>query len=162
MANCFVCLNPAVRKVCPRCNCYAHNKCWGQYLQHTNEINTYILPGRVVVNTAWATTCPQCRGDIMEVKSVTRSDTDLARHIAIASDYDFFLTALDNVSSQEEEFSLYQKFMEIFSNNIAIIRKDEVLSSLIKSKLRRLYEEKGWNAANLYHHQFFGSQLAGS
>lgn len=162
MSTCFVCLNKARRKVCPMCECYAHNKCWGEYLQNTTKARTAIVPGKVIVFTPWSAPCPQCRGRIMAVKPVTRSDTSLGRRVAMAIDYSSFLSALDDVRSEEERFALYTDVLDMLTANKTAVRQNNVLTSILKSRLRSLYVDEGWLAANLYYHQLFGTQIAGS
>ena len=160
MPNCFVCLNKSNRKVCPRCECYAHSKCWGKYLQSETGARTAIVPGKVVVFTPWSAGCPQCRGRIMDVKPTTRSDTHLGRRVAMAIDYASFLSALDDVESQEEKYELYTSVLDTMMANKIVVRENNVLSSMLKARLRNLYTEEGWLAANLYHHGLFGMQIA--
>ena len=159
MPNCFVCLNECRRKVCPRCECYAHSKCWGQYLKSSTGPRTEIAPDRVVIYTPWSAACPQCRGRIMNVKPTTRSDTIIGRKIATIIDYTSFLTALDYEMDRDERYELYTTVLDAMITNKTVVRKNKVLSSMLKSRLRNLYTEDGWLAANIYHHNLFGVQI---
>ena len=161
MPNCFVCLNECRRKVCSRCECYAHSKCWGQYLKSSTGPRTEIAPGKVIIYTPWSAACPQCRGRIMNVKPTTRSDTILGRKIATVIDYSSFLSALDDVINQDEKYELYTSVLDAMIANKTIVRENRVLSSMLKARLRNLYIEDGWLAANLYHHGLFGMQIYG-
>ena len=158
MSNCFVCLNPARRKICPKCECYAHNKCWGKYLQNVDSTRTLLIDGEIVVISPLASPCPQCRQRVLEVKPVTRADTDLARNISMAIDYAFFLSALDNVENDEEKYKLHVSLLEMLATNMTVVRKNRSITTLLKDRLCRLYDD-GWSAANLYHHRFFGKQI---
>ena len=103
MSYCFVCLEKASRKVCPKCKCYAHNKCWGEYLKNSTKTHTALLNSdTVVVFSPWSAKCPQCRGSIMNTKPITRSDTHMGRSIAMVIDYTSYLTELEKVKSLEE------------------------------------------------------------
>ena len=159
MSNCFVCLNPARRKICPKCECYAHNRCWGKYLQSVNSTYTDLIDGEVVVITPWALPCPQCRQHVLEVKPITRSDTDFARNIVMARGYASFLSALERVESDDEKYTLYVQVLEMLAINMTVVRKNSSITTLLKDRLRLLYAD-GWSAANLYYHRFFGRQIA--
>jgi hypothetical protein len=98
----------------------------------------------------------------MTVKPVTRSDTELGRRVAMVIDYSTLLSALDVAESQEERFALYTDVLDMLSANKVTVRQNNALTTVVKSRLRNLYEDEGWLAANLYHHQLFGSQIAGS
>ncbi len=160
MPNCFVCLNESCRKVCSRCECYAHSKCWGQYIRSATGVRTAITSDKVIIFTPWSVECPQCRGRIMNVKPTTRSDTNLGRRVAMVIDYASFLSALDDVRSPEEKYELYTSVLDTMIANKTMVRENNVLSSMLKARLRNLYTEEGWTAANLYHHGLFGTQIA--
>jgi hypothetical protein len=162
MSTCFVCLDPARRKVCPSCECYAHSSCWGKYLASVASIRTTVGPEYVVIYTPWSAPCPQCRGRIMGVKPRTRSDTDHARRLAVIIDYATFLTALDLVENNEEKLELCADVLDLMTANKIIVRRNDTLTTLLKHSLRTLYVEDGWLAANLYHLELFGMQITGS
>ena len=96
----------------------------------------------------------------MDVKPATRSDTSLGRRVAMAIDYSSFLSALDDVRSLEERYELHTSVLDIMTANKTVVRENSVLSSILKARLRSLYTEEGWLAANLYHHRLFGRQIA--
>ena len=162
MPTCFVCLNPARRKVCTTCKCYAHNKCWGQYLQSVTNIRTVVDQGRILIVSPYSIRCPQCRGRLSEVRAITRSDTNLGRNVALSMNYAIFLTALDLAENDEEKHILYKEMLEIMTANKLCVRNSDQLTSLLKSKLKILYIDDDWEPANLYHHLLFGTQIAGN
>ena len=77
--DCFVCLNTTNNKVCTICQCYAHYHCWGKYLKNYTNVITYIYEEEILITVPLYAKCPQCSGDIANVKSVTRSDTRFGR-----------------------------------------------------------------------------------
>jgi len=158
MSNCFLCLEPSKNRICPTCKCCAHRSCWGNYLQNVNKVKTFITEEAVIIRTAWSTKCPQCRQKIMDVKPVTRSDTELARRVVILGDYITFLETLDYVNTEEELHLLYRNVLDSLFAHKALVRQNDILVSLLKRRLRLLYLD-GWKAANLYYHQFFGTQI---
>jgi len=162
MSTCFVCLEKCHNKVCSVCQCYAHSKCWGKYLQSSTPTSTAVAPNMVVVFTPWSAECPQCRGRISNVKPITRSDTNLARRLSITLDYYSFLTILDDIEyyDVEERFELYSKLLDVMMQHKAIIRANDWLSSILKDRLKVLYKEDNWIAANMYHHGLFGQQIS--
>lgn len=160
MSKCFICLDKANTKICPRCNCYAHSKCWGQYLENTTKVRTVLAPDEVLILIPWSASCPQCRGRIMNVKPVTRSDTHLGRKLLLAIDYSSFLSALDEAETQEERTMLYTKILNSLVAHKTDVRGNNVLTSLLKSRLSVLYLEENWMPANMYHYELFGTQIA--
>jgi hypothetical protein len=98
----------------------------------------------------------------MEVKPTTRSDTNNGRRLAVIIDYIAFLGALDLAENEEEKFFLYTNVLNMMTANKTIVRGNYELTTLLKHKLRSLYIDDGWLAANLYHHQLFGMQITGS
>ncbi len=159
MSNCFVCLNKAYRKVCPHCQCYAHSKCWGKYLQH-DEIYTTVNSSEVNIFTPSSVKCPQCRKQIKNVKPITRSDTNMGRTLAVLIDYSYFLSALDDTDTQEEKNTLYHRIFLILITNKYLIRNNESLRTMFMDHLRYLYQEERWKPANMYHYNLFGNQIS--
>lgn len=157
MSKCFLCLEKASRKICPTCKCCAHDKCWGEYLQNKVKTRTYFSEEKVIVISPWSVACPQCRGPILNVKPVTRSDTSLGRKIAIVLDYISFLEALDNNS--EDKYELYIKLLKVMLENRSIVLDNKILCAKLKLRLSELYINEHWKPANLYHHRLFGIQI---
>ena len=98
----------------------------------------------------------------MNVKATTRSDTNHGRRLAVLIDYAAFLDALDLAESEEEKFVLYTNVLHLMAANKTIVRRNDALTTLLKHRLRSLYVDDRWLAANLYHHQLFGMQITGS
>jgi|TARA_B100001059_G_scaffold64449_1_gene60496 hypothetical protein len=96
----------------------------------------------------------------MNVKPVTRSDTHLGRKLLLAIDYSSFLSALDEAETQEERTMLYTKILNSLVTHKTDVRKNNVLTSLLKSRLSVLYLEENWMPANMYHYELFGTQIA--
>ena len=157
MSNCFLCLEKSKNRICTTCQCCAHSSCWGTYMQNVNKIETFISEEAIIIRTAWSTKCPQCRQKIMTVKPVTRADTELARRIAILGDYISFLETLEYVNTEEELYILYGNMLDSLLIHKELVRQNDILTSLLKRRLRSMYLD-GWQPANLYHHRLFGTQ----
>ena len=158
--TCFVCLGKSRDKVCDICECYAHPKCWGEYLQHSTEVETYIFPNHVIVSTPLSVPCPQCRGEISNVKPITRSDTRLARCAAITTAYKNILFKMEMSDDRDERENLLSSVFDVLVNNSFLFKDDNDFRKMVQSKLKALYDE-GWESANLYHRSLFGRQLLG-
>ena len=158
MSNCFLCLEKSKNRICTTCTCCGHSSCWGKYLQNINKVETYITENSVIIKTAWSIKCPQCRQKIMRVKSITRSDTELARSIAILEDYISFLEIIEYVNTEDELHKLCRNVLDALLVHKILIKKNEQLVFLLKRQLSNLYMD-GWKAANMYHHKFFGIQI---
>lgn len=159
MSNCFVCLNKCKNKICPTCQCFAHPKCWGEYLQHSTDVVTYIYPTHIIISTPFNTVCPQCKSKINTVKSTTRSETAYARKTAVISTYKNMLYYIDLVENQEERNELLKISWSFFQENKNLILADEELTKILQEKLAQLYTFYDWSSANLYYFNIFGKQL---
>ena len=159
MSICFLCLNKCTNKICPTCQCFAHPKCWGEYLQHNTDIVTYIYPTYIIISTPFNTECPQCRGDINTVKSTTRSETAFARKTAVISHYKNMLYQIELATNLEERNKLLKDTCEYFQEQKNLIRADEELTKILQEKLVQLFINYKWNDANIYYLNMFGQQL---
>jgi len=158
--NCFVCLTKTRNKICASCECYAHPKCFGEYLQHFTEVETYIFPDHVILNTPLTVPCPQCRGDIPNIKPITRADTRLARSAAITTGYKNILFKLEMSEDRAERHRLLSMVFDVLVKNRFLFKNEESFCRMVRSKLCNLYAA-GWEPANLYHHSLFGRQAVG-
>ena len=159
MSNCFVCLNKCKNKICPTCQCFAHPKCWGEYLQHSTDVITYIYPTHIIISTPFSTVCPQCKSNINTVKSTTRSETVFARKTAVISYYKNMLYHIDLATNHEERNSLLKVSWGFFQEQKNLILADKELTKILKEKLVQLYTFYDWDSANLYYFNIFGKQL---
>lgn len=158
--NCFVCLNTAKNKICNTCECYAHPACWGEYLKNSTDVLTYIYPSRVVVSTPFYARCPQCRGDIGNVKPTTRADTKFARRASLVTEFRNMIFDVEMVLTVEDRSAIFTKIFEIVVRNKELLKGERKFSEMLKRKLEYLYKNDEWQNANLYHQQIFGMQIS--
>jgi hypothetical protein len=159
MSVCFVCLNKCKNKICCTCKCYAHPKCWGEYLQHSTDVYTYVYPSQVVLQTPISTPCPQCRQNINNVKPITRADTFFARGISLINNYNNLLYAADLAETIEEKLDMFDVIFSGFVSNKNLIKNDNFYLNVLCKKLKELYTLYNWKKANLYHFELFNTQL---
>ena len=81
---CFVCLDYTCNKVCGTCECYAHPKCWGQYIKNNIELSTYIFNNFYEVISK--INCPICKTINNNSRRLTRNDTILSRIVILNLD----------------------------------------------------------------------------
>ena len=158
MNTCFVCLNSCSNRnrFCPRCLCYAHPKCWGEYLQHTTYTETVLDTDSISTIQPLNAQCPQCKQDIPGVKPITRQDTEIARFYILKNAAVFFSYALNDCDISASVVG--PEFAKLFKENRSLISDDkEILLEL--HKFYKKLHEKGWEDANLHHYSFFGTQL---
>jgi UDP-N-acetylenolpyruvoylglucosamine reductase len=144
--DCFVCLSKAKNKVCNTCECYAHPRCWGKYLEETSNVLTYIYQER-------------CRGNIRNVKTVTRSNTKFARRTCFARQLNRMLVEVEILQDNDQREVIFSNIFKIISRNKILIRGDERFKNIIRENLIFLYKEQKWKSANLYYHKIFGEQI---
>ena len=157
--NCFVCLSKARNKVCTNCECYAHPGCFGEYLKHSTEVETYIFQDHVIVTTPLSAACPLCRGRITTVKPTTRSDTHFARCVTVVNTYKNLLFKLELLDDDEERDNLLSSVFDFLAENRALFKSSVDFSRMVRTKLQQLYYEENWEPANLHHRTLFGVQL---
>lgn len=159
-SNCFVCLKSTRNRVCRTCRCSAHPRCWGEYVNKSSLVLTYLFPSKVLVTSPLSVKCPECRGRISTVKPVTRSDTAFARYVALISEY---ITILDELAmagnSQMRDELLHELFRDLVSNHQLL--KGTSINEAVRQRLIDLYRDQNWKAANLYYLSLFGSQIPG-
>lgn len=156
---CFVCLNKSRNKICSTCKCYAHPSCWGNYLKNSTDVFTFVYHGSVIISTPFYTQCPQCRSNIGSVKSITRSDTYLARKLSLFTHIRNKLFAVDLTESKEEKETILNDIFDKILRNKVILKDEKIFNNMISTKLIDLYEKEGWKPANMYYNQIFGKQL---
>jgi len=159
MADCFICLNKSTNRVCSTCKCFAHPKCWGEYLQNSTEVYTYVFPNQVVISTPLGLQCPQCRQNINNIKPITRSDTIFARSIVIVNNYNNILLAADLLSTFEEKWDIFDILFDGLLENKGLIVKEAEYLTVLSNKLKELYTLYDWKKANLYHLELIGTQI---
>jgi hypothetical protein len=157
--NCFVCLNKTKNKVCMTCKCYAHPGCWGEYLKNTTHVFTLMYPDRVVMSTPLYAKCPQCRGSIGTVKSITRSDTNFTRRASLIESCMNFINCIEMAELTDDKISFYRNLFNLFIDNKSILNKEVDFIQVLKSKLYELYYISKWEPANMYYYTLFGNQL---
>lgn len=157
--NCFVCLNKSSNKICANCECYAHPACWGEYLKKSTDIYTIVYPTAVVMSTPLFTTCPQCRRGIGNIKPITRGDTEFARKTAVITTVRDKLFAAEMASSDNDKAKIFNDIFYLLSREKSLFRDDYTFVTMVKNKLKSLYTEQHWNAANLHHYTIFGEQI---
>ena len=156
--DCFVCLSKSTNKICKTCKCYAHFKCWGEYLQNTTCVVTTVYDDSVEIYTPYNSKCPQCRSNIKNVKPTTRSDTDYPRMCLFIMTYKNLLILISETKSKTKKFILYKKLFDSIIDNSKLVKNDFLFKENISQNLRSLYED-GWKPANLYHRVIFGKQI---
>lgn len=158
--NCFICLDNTNNKVCDRCNCYAHPKCWKQYIINNTTITANFNEGEYDNHYyEESLLCPICKKDRTTFTRLTRSKTFGLRFLKFSLDILSRFIDIDDLEnlSIEEEDSIY-KVLNIISKNKHLITVDPVYNNTIKVMLTDLYENN-YKMANLYHYDIFGKQI---
>ena len=158
MSRCFICLKKSTHRVCPTCTCTAHPICWGKYTKNSENMKTIICTDRVVISSPITIKCPQCRANISLNKRLIRSDTQLAREVVMAYDFNYFEVAINEATDKNEIHSLYKLHSETLRENKVLIRNTENLDHYTKNYLKTAYKN-GWKEANLVYMEIFGKQL---
>jgi len=159
MSSCFICLEPCSSRVCVVCECFAHPKCWGKFIHHSTDVFAYITSEAFLIFTPYNVACPICKSDIMSVKPTTRRDTYGLREFHMVCFHDNLLDAMDAVDCDEDKLKLCTALFRFMVDNKALARTSKIVSAAAKATLEELHGG-GWDAANVYHYQLFGTQLS--
>jgi hypothetical protein len=155
--KCFLCLSNTSNKICTKCKCYSHPRCWGKYLQNTTSVTTIIYPNHCSIMTPYSIKCPCCRSEISNVKSLTRSDTKLGRKQFFLMNVRNMLFYMDTIEDFNEKLKVAKDIFNMILDNKQMI-KDIGLTNFIKDRLKFLYTE-GWDLSNIFYLRIFGEQL---
>ena len=156
---CFVCLGNSNNKICTICECYAHPKCWGEYLKNITELITYIYTDKVILSSPLYVKCPQCRQNNGNIKPVTRSDTKYARKMSLIN---YCINELINVQlsqSREEMVDIYKDMFEIVLQNKNLIKDENIFNDILKDNLKFLHKYFNWKSAKMYYNHIFDEQI---
>ena len=116
-----------------------------------------MVPDAIVVSYPLSIKCPQCRKPDKRVKSLTRSDTRLARRLVILENA-YYLVSLQEEDSWSDYCEQHSKLLDSLLEKKVLVMKNPTLLSFIKARLTSLYKD-GWMAANIYHLRLFDEQL---
>lgn len=165
--NCFVCLDNSKDKVCSRCECYAHPKCWGEYLRNIMEVITLVYPYHYVMLFQKNVTCPICTNPISNLKPTTRSDTQSGRLEFICVAVKTLLNDLKLTVDPNIRRLINKSLFDLLLSNKHMLTLPKVKNMMscnslqmdIKNHLKYLYESEDWDSANIYHMRLFGEQI---
>jgi len=108
--SCFICLEETSERVCNTCRCYAHKKCFYEYINKNFKIigeiernNSYIdlsIYGEIF--------CPICKIKLKHNKPLTRNDTFYFRNKFLLYILDYYIFLLD----MTEDIYTCQKYLD--------------------------------------------------
>jgi hypothetical protein len=152
--NCFVCLENTKNKICDRCECYAHNKCYHEYIKTNLKIKVNVINNKII-NTSSNVICPICKYKILNPIRLTRNNTSYLRSVVLD------LTAISYFEDMNDDnkYEVYNKIMKIFIENKELIMKDITINNFVRDNLKIAYEYDYIEAANICHYQLFGCQI---
>jgi hypothetical protein len=134
--DCFVCLSESKNKICNRCECYAHLKCWGKYINKESKIFTFVSTNNdVLITSPMYIRCPQCRENIKEVKPITRSDTYSGRKIAFIYSCNGMIIELESAQIRNDKIKIITKIFNYLLENKNLFNKDDNFKDVIRDKL---------------------------
>ena len=158
-SDCFVCLNSTKNKVCTTCECYAHYHCWGKYLKNYTNVITYIYEQQILITVPLYAKCPQCSGNIANVKVVTRSDTRFGRRNFLRIRCQNMFAYADSTGDLVKRSAIFRNIFETISHNKNLLRGGGEFRKMIRIKLISLHNSGDWESANFYHLKIFGKQI---
>lgn len=157
--DCFLCLDTTKNKVCTTCECYAHYSCWGKYVNNYTNVITYIYDEEIIITVPLYIKCPQCSGDIGNLKPITRSDTRFGRRTILRLRCQHMFEAAEMPENVSKRFAIFRNIFEIIAQNKNLLRGGRSLKNMIKLKLLVLHNSGEWKFANFYYLKIFGKQI---
>jgi hypothetical protein len=158
---CFICLDESNNRICNECKCFAHPRCFAEYLNKNLRLDS-LIEEFVDVTTFSIFTyigCPICKKEIVKHnKRITRRDTYDHRFNYVVYMLNYYLTI---INTDETDLNMIHDLMDDMFKVVvkykSTILKNDKFNKLIKNKLEKMKED--WPKANLYHYEIYGTQI---
>ena len=108
--KCFICLDETDNKVCPQCNCFAHDSCWGRYIASQTQLK-----------------CPVCRIEIEVPENhhhLLEENDNILELFEMAEEE---LDHLIDIGDQVDYLMIYNTIRAICSIHMDVYSSSEVL-----------------------------------
>jgi hypothetical protein len=128
-------------------------------LKNYTNVITYIYEEEILITVPLYAKCPQCSGDIANVKSVTRSDTRFGRQTFLRIRCQYMFAYADSTTDIVKRSAIFRNIFETISHNKNLFRSGSAFKKMIKIKLISLHNSGHWKSANFYHLKIFGKQI---
>jgi hypothetical protein len=128
-------------------------------LKNYTNVITYIYEEEILITVPLYAKCPQCSGDIANVKSVTRSDTRFGRQTFLRIRCQYMFAYADSTADIFKRSAIFRNIFETISHNKNLFRSGSAFKKMIKIKLISLHNSGHWKSANFYHLKIFGKQI---
>jgi hypothetical protein len=128
-------------------------------LKNYTNVITYIYEEEILITVPLYAKCPQCSGDIANVKSVTRSDTRFGRQTFLRIRCQYMFAYADSTADIVKRSAIFRNIFETISHNKNLFRAGSAFRKMIKIKLISLHNSGHWKSANFYHLKIFGKQI---
>lgn len=157
--NCFICLENTSNRICQKCQCYAHEKCFYEYLNKNTKIigNIYHSDTYIDLEIETEFKCPICKISLNREKKVTRNDTLNIRKNFVIYILNYYLSLIDDDIENIKNFEYFGIICKFLLNHKDILNKIPALKNMIQENLYELRET--WKLTNFYYLQLFGEQL---
>lgn len=149
---CTICLDNCRNKVCNTCNCYAHYRCWGKYLQNKTINYAAIVEDDIFMCTPVSIECPQCRQTIINLKPVTRSDTYAIRYLSFIINLNFCLDTIYIVEDKNDKKDMFKTAIKIIKYNKNLLSKDYAFKKIVKKEMDKINNKYNFK---LHSYSFF-------
>ena len=159
---CFICLDACDKRICKECKCFAHDKCFTNYInknltlesfiKHTNEMFELKIFSFV--------SCPVCKKELESInKRITRSDTYNYRFEYVLYMLYHYLSIINNDTTNDINiiYDLLDKLLKIIVKFKSTLLKNDKFNKVIKNKLKTM--SKTWSKANLYNYELYETQI---
>jgi hypothetical protein len=131
-------------------------------LKNFTKVTTYIYEKEILISIPLYAKCPQCSGNISNLKPVTRSDTRFGRRTFILLRYQNMMELADSIQDVTKRYAIFRNMFEIIARNKNLIRcrvGGIKFKNTIQTKLIYLHISGEWKFANFYHLKIFGKQI---
>lgn len=157
--NCFICLEDTENRICQKCQCYAHSKCFNEYLNKNMKIfgNIYHTPKYIDLEIETEFLCPICKFTLNNQKKITRNDTLNIRKNFVIYIINYYLSFIDDDIDNKKNFEYLGFICNFLIKHKDILKKIPNLKNLVYENLYELKDT--WNLSNFYALQLFGEQL---
>ena len=157
MDCCFICLINTTERICDTCKCYAHKKCFYQYIKNNSRVfaNITKIHNYLELDIGNKLDCPVCKNELNYVKRLTRNDTYMFRIECIIYVLNHYLKQINDVEDMNTMENILENICKIIIEHKTTIKGDKRILPIIK----KLLKVSMCPSANLYHFEIFGEQI---
>ena len=159
--SCFICLDVCDKRICKVCKCFAHDKCFVNYINKNLSLEAFVKQTNELFELKIFSfvSCPICKKELIINKRTTRSVTYNIRFEYALYMLHYYLTRIDSDVATDIKIrhGLMDKLFKTVVKYKSTLLANDRLNKVIKNKLKTMSED--WPKANLYYYDLYETQI---